>query len=173
MPLPPIELENIQVRINVIRFALMRILLEVQKLMEKKPRRELLYEQARLWLGRDVSPLDLVNDDLGCAESVSCVIAKVTPFPIITGTASLVEYLKKSTRFLPVYGNVQRGDIIISPTGSGNGRIRGHVGIFGENETIMSNDSLTGLWAQNFTTEKWFARYSVSGELKTYFFTLL
>src|SRR3954462_12894985 len=57
------------------------------------------------------------------------------------------------------------GDIVISPTGYGNGSMpNGHVGIIGDNGQIMSNNSATGLWDIHFTLASWKARYVDQGD---------
>ena len=173
MPPTPDELADIQKRLNLISFAVSRLTLAVQNFLRTKKRRDLLYGQARLFLGRDASPLDLVNDDLGCAESVSCIIAKVTQFPIITGTSSLNAYLARDPRFQNRNDDFAPGTVIVSPTGSGQAKIRGHVGIFGENETIMSASSIDGLWKQNFTLQTWRRYYEEAGGLETFYYTLI
>lgn len=123
------------------------------------PKRARLLAVARFALGTDASPLDIVNDELGCAESVSTLIGKVIPFPVITGTWTLNEYLDNDNRFVRIESQPEAGDIIISPTGSGNGRIRGHVGIIGEAGIVYSNNSATGLWDDLYTLTSWNDRY--------------
>ncbi len=134
--------------------------------------RELLHEYAKLYVGRDASPLDVASDDLGCAESVTSILRNVIPFPIIVGTATLFELLNNDERFFSSGILPTEGDIIISPTGSGNGSIRGHVGIVGEDERIYSNNSYTGNWEQNYIVESWRKRYEMNGGMPVFFFTL-
>ena len=167
------ELEEIQQKLNAIQYALSRITLQVQKLLKKRSRRELLYQHARAMIGREASPDDLASDELGCAESVSNIIRKVIKIPIVTGTWTLNDLLKLHLQFRRTDDPTRRGTIIISPTGTGNGSIRGHVGILGENGNIMSNSSATGLWTQNFTLEGWQRRYSLIGGLETHYYVPL
>ena len=104
---------------------------------------------------------------LGCAEAVSRVICQVFPdFGIYTGTAQLDAIFRIDTRFrkLSAGEEIQPGDIIISPTGSGNGKVaHGHTGIFVENKRIYSNDSATGKWIQNWTDLSWRAYFVGTG----------
>ena len=65
------------------------------------------------------------------------------------------------------------GNIVISPTGMGDGSIRGHVGIMGKNDVIMSNDSRTGKWMANYTIETWRERYSRKGKMPVYFYKVI
>lgn len=130
----------------------------------------LLYKDAILHLGKDASPVDLAADDLGCAESVTNIIHKVIPeVPIITGTYNLLEHLKNSSKFKQTVF-LRPGTIILCATGTGNGRIRGHTGILGEKAIIMSSDSATGLWLENFTYGSWYHKYATIGGFKVYLF---
>ncbi len=138
----------------------------------KKPRQEQLYDWAVLFLGWDASPLDIVNDDLGCAESVTGILSKVISFPIITGTWTLNEHLLHSQLFKSGNENSGRGTIIISPTGLGNGSIRGHVGILGDNKEIMAANSRNGLWSVHFNVRTWTMRYWKQGGFPIYYYTL-
>ena len=159
-------------RVKIIR-RLIKLLMQLIALKRKtKSRQHLLYERARLYIGRDASPLDLVNDDLGCAESVSQIISKIVPFPIITGTWTLNDRLAGDLKFQRVNENAGPGTIIISPTGTGNGKIRGHVGILGPDKTIMANDSALGLWRQSYTVESWRQRFQTMGGFPVYFYRL-
>lgn len=131
-----------------------------------------LYLAALEALGKDASPLDEAPDEYGCADSVSRIILKTFP-NIIKGsisTAELFKQLNTSPHFTKV-SQFRFGDIIISPTGMGTGGIaNGHVGICGEDETIMSNTSATGLWTSNYTIATWVARYRKLGGYPIYFF---
>lgn len=149
------------------------LLLQVQ-ILRKKLERELgLFKVAQASLGVDISPLDAVSDDLGCAESVSWIIRKViSDFPIITGTWTLNKKLSEDLRFERVY-YYHPGTIIISPTGSGNGKIPGHVGICGEGQDIMSADSFDGVFKLNFTQNTWRSRYGQLGGMPIYYYRLI
>jgi hypothetical protein len=86
-------------------------------------------------------------------------------FPIITGTWVLNDTLSKDARFKQVVlFDALPGDIIVSPTGYGNGTMpNGHTGVISDNNRIYSNDSATGKWLQNYTVQSWTARYKLSG----------
>lgn len=134
-----------------------------------------LYLQALKHLGTDASPNDVAPDELGCADSVSQILLKTFP-GIIKGSVSTRElnqqlnsskHFVRVTKFLP-------GDIIMSPTGSGNGGLRnGHVGIVGEEENIMSNSSATGKWENNYNLKSWVARYRVMGGYPIFFYRIV
>ena len=133
---------------------------------------ETIYQTALNYLGVDASPSDLVDDVVGCAESVTTILKKHINMPTITGTYSLLEYMNRSGNFarvdIPMVGN-----IVISPTGMGDGSIRGHVGIMGKNDVIMSNDSRTGKWMGNYTIKTWRERYSRKGKMPVYFYKVI
>lgn len=137
---------------------------------------EILYEVSVKSIGKEMSPQDLADDEVACVESLEGVIHKAFGFYVggktpILGTWSFLDALKKDERFEQV-DKGQRGDIILSPTGSGNGRIRGHCGILG-NYQIMSNNSFTSLWDTHFTHDTWYERYEVRGDLDVYFFRIV
>ncbi len=138
---------------------------------------ERLYEAAIAVLGTDASPKDLVNDDVGCAETVTNIIKKVIfYFPIITGTWTLQEELKKSKLFKEIF-KPEKGVIIICATATGNNTMPGHVGIIGEFNgaewNIMSNDSKTGKFLKNYTTSSWGIRYVQKGGFTNRYFKLI
>lgn len=131
-----------------------------------------LYATALSFLGTDASPKDEAPDDLACAESVSKVINTAFPNCIkgSVSTAELFNQLDNSKDFYRVL-EFKAGDVIISPTGKGNGKIpNGHVGIISEFEEIMSNSSATGTWEANFTIKSWVERYRTKGGYPIYSF---
>lgn len=136
------------------------------------PQGRQIFEKARSLLGTDVSPEDLAQDELGCAESVSTILAQYfPPFQVITGTYTLYLALKGAVEFVEVKSPLP-GDIVISPTGlGGKNKIKhGHTGIVGEYLTIMSNDSATGKWITNYTVDSWRKRYGSTGGYPVVFF---
>lgn len=129
-----------------------------------------LYQAVVLKIGQDASPYDRVDDDLGCAESASTIIHSVIPeFPILTGTYPLLEELQRSSKFQPTVF-LRPGTVIIAATGTGNGKIRGHVGFMGENHIIISNDSATGTMLENFTYGSFYRKYNAIGGMKVHLF---
>lgn len=133
--------------------------------------REKLYYAAKACLGRDASPNDIAPDEAGCAESVNDVHTYAFGFPIggDISTYRLYGALVKSRLFAPVTTPL-RGDVVISPTGYGNGSIPGHCGIYGDNDIIYSNDSATGLFSTKYSITDWRARYQQRGGIPVYFF---
>ena len=167
------EITAIQKRIGIIRLLIKKLILQLQQLTGNKSRRVSLYEHARLSLGRDASPLDIVNDDLGCAESVSNLISKVVNFPIITGTWTLNDRLSNDPRFFTAYEDSGPGTIIICATATGNGTIRGHVGILADNKNIMAASSYDGLWKQHYTIDTWKERWEKKGGFTTHYYKII
>lgn len=138
----------------------------------EKSNADKLYEVAKSQLGLDASPKDLAPDELGCAETVSNIIAKVIPnFAVVTGTWTLWDKLRTDKRFEYI-SNPEKGAVVISPTGKGNGTFPGHVGICEDNIVIMSNDSATGMFMRNFNVVNWEIRYKKKGGFPIYYFRL-
>lgn len=145
----------------------------IKKIMELETNSQKILKIAKTASGLDASPNDVVADELACAESVSNILRKILPdFPIITGTWTLMDYLSKNKLFKEVT-SPSAGTIIISATGTGNGKIRGHVGIFIEGGMIMSNDSRDGLFKANYTLESWNQRYLQLGGFPVRFFEMV
>lgn len=117
--------------------------------------------------GKDFTPDYPTSDEVSCALAVTTILNQVDPtIPIITGTWTLDDYLAKSSKFERVsepIGDPKAGDIVISPSGLGNGNFPGHVGIYIDKFNIMSNNSYTGLWEKNYTRESWRNRYYYKG----------
>jgi hypothetical protein len=118
-----------------------------------------LYQTALEFRGVDASPNDLAPDEFGCAETVEGVyhaaFGTYIGGRVLVSTTDLYKSLLISSRFTQA-SQPQAGAIIISPTGySSLGATHGHTGICGENGVIMSNDSRTGMFMENYTTDSW------------------
>jgi hypothetical protein len=141
--------------------------------------RNKLYDTAYEAIGKDVSPQDLAPDEYACCESMSKILQKAFPelnIGTILSTRDLYWYFINSASFQAVSDPLY-GDIVLSVTGAGNGRIsNGHVGVYGKNASydgsnwIMSNDSRTGEWTPNFTLKNWINYYEKRGGMQTHFF---
>lgn len=139
----------------------------------------LLYGGALAHLGQDASPNDLAPDELGCAESVNEIYKKVFGDYFYKGnqlsTYWMYKALKEDSRFVRV-ATPQAGTIVISPT---NAIQTGHVGIFGENNIIMSNNSfkdsngVIGIWDENYTKDSWTRYFEGRKKLPVYYFDLV
>lgn len=133
---------------------------------------EQLYQHAKSLLGKNLTLDDSIPWMVGCAQAVSYVLATLPipgiPKKGISGTALLLKYLRESKHFEQV-DTYEPGNIIINPTGFGNGKIRGHVGICGIYQ-IMSNNSETGLWDTQWTIARWTDYYEKYGGITTLYF---
>ena len=130
------------------------------------------YLGALTCLNTEASPNDLAPDELGCAETVNAIHKKVFGFEVggNLSTNRMYKALDKNPLFVRI-DNPSEGDIVISPTGYGNGRLsNGHVGIVSKDGMVMSNDSATGLFIENFTLDTWKARYRDIGGYPVAFF---
>lgn len=150
-------------------------ILKAKQHMPNPNNREVLYSFAKACIGQDISPKDQAPDELSCAESFSQVIRKAFPemkFPVLLSTRELNTHLQNSPSFElvtePLYG-----DVIISPTGSGNGKVaHGHVGIVGKT-WIMSADSRTSFWEANYQLASWKRYYEIKGGFPTLFYRVV
>ena len=139
-----------------------------------KENRVVLYETALGFIGVDASPNDMAPDELGCADTVCSILEAAFPnnagFPHVISTTQLYRSLQNS----PLYEMVTaplHGDIVISPTGYGNGSLaNGHVGIKGMGLNILSNSSASGDFISNFTMDSWRARYVTKGGFPMVFY---
>ena len=123
---------------------------------------------ARLSIGTDFSYL--VDNEIACSEALCRLIKGIdSRQEIITGTWTLMEYLRKNPRFTEIF-TPEKGCIILSPTGTGNGKIRGHVGIYQDKWTIHANSSESGKWGRTFSHGSWLTRYEKFGGISTLYF---
>lgn len=135
--------------------------------------RLILFATAVKALGTDASPHDVAPDEYGCAETVWDVLDSTglpNDIPFTVSTNQLYKGLLASKYFIKVDQPLE-GDILISPTGYGNGNLsNGHVGIIGQLPAIMSNSSATGKFEENYTLDTWKARYvDIGGYPMAYF----
>lgn len=133
-----------------------------------------LYITAVSCLGTDASSNDIAPDEFGCAETVNAIHKKAFGFEIggDISTYRMYPILCKSRFFIKV-DNPLEGDIIISPTGY---KLRyspmrnGHVGIVGREGVVMSNESSSGLFMENYTLYTWKVRFMDTGGYPIYYF---
>lgn len=105
--------------------------------------------------------------DVGCAEEVNAVMSVALGFQIGGGASTYLMYQalqdKKRFKKSPLTTLVG-GEIIISPSGYGNGNLKnGHVGTYVGNGEIMSNNSKTGRLEKTHTLDKWKEKYVIIG----------
>lgn len=131
-----------------------------------------LYNFAKSKLGKDIAPIE---NELACMEAVNMLFAGFIGFQIGGGLSTYLGYraLKTNKRFIQT-SNPQLGDVIISPSGYGNGKIKhGHIGIISDTGKIMSNNSETGLWDEHLTLEIWKRKYQKVGGFPIYYYRLI
>ena len=141
--------------------------------IKQKTNSDKLCDIAYKWYGKDPTPKDEVSDEVSCVFSLTTILREIVPdFPILSYTPDLLKQMMLDTRF-KVSKEFNEGNIVISVTNSGNGRIMGHTGIVGHNGKILSNNSETGLWLDKYDISMWIERYSRQGGLVLYIFELL
>lgn len=96
---------------------------------------------------------------VGCAQAVSKALKTLSNTLIppggISGTYTLLEWLKTHPTLFREVSEAAPGRIIISPTGYSTKRFpHGHVGIC-LTDRIASNNSFNGLWQDKFTHKMW------------------
>ena len=110
--------------------------------------REKLYQVAYSCLGKHMGLTSGIDKSVNCANALShvLILAGVNGLPQkgIPGTAELYGWLLRSKQFDKMAEPLP-GDILIYPTGYGNGSVRGHAFVVGKRNP-MSNNSNTGLW---------------------------
>lgn len=133
---------------------------------------ETLYMIATGLIGHHLTMDESVPWMVGCMEAVSFILDAfaVPGIPVtgFAGTAAGLAFILRSPRFMEV-NSYTVGAVIIAATGTGNGKIRGHVGICGKIQ-IMSNNSETGKWDTQWTIDRWLAYYTNYGGIKTRYF---
>lgn len=136
-----------------------------------------IYETAKSLIGVKLSGS---IPEFGCAITVNNIVQRALGRPIGGGYSTHLMYqcLRDSvTRFKEVpLSEALYGDIIISPTGYGNGDLpNGHVGIMCKNDPngILSNDSRTGELHQYFNLDKWIKFYAEHGGYPVLFYRAL
>lgn len=121
-------------------------------------------------LCKDVDLSFLASNEVGCAESVSRCLRELDEsiIPVTLGTYTLWQRMKKSNRFvqIPV---PYTGCVVVAATGTGNGSMRGHTGIY-DGRRIWNNNSYTGRWTDSYTIESFRNRYEAKGGMKVRFF---
>lgn len=139
---------------------------------------------AKEFLGQHLTLNPSVPPEVGCAEAVSTLLqrAGVSGIPA-TGFAStlmLYQWMRTNPQLFRGIAEPEPGAILISPTGMGNGHVRGHtgiVGVFGAQYPgdygICSNDSNSGLFLELWSVQKWQQYYAGYGALPMYYFRAL
>jgi hypothetical protein len=138
-----------------------------------KTNRERLIEISENYFNIDPTPNDEQPDDYACVHSLTTIIKKLYPdFPVMTYTPTFLTFLRGDKRFKETF-ELKEGNIIVSPTLSGNGTIVGHTGIIGKAGKIYSNATSSGMWMDKYDAVSWIDRYSRKGGLSLHIFEVL
>ena len=107
-------------------------------------------------IGKDLSPQE---NAFGCAETVCTLLALAFNDTWKTLSTKLMYEHFLISPYYSKESNSLAGDIVISPTGYGNGKIsNGHVGIVLNDELIASNNSYNSKLEVNYNLKSWKAR---------------
>lgn len=151
-----------------LRLQIIQLTLKILQLqMPPSNKKQVLYNVALACQGKDMAPHE---NEYGCAEAVNSVYLKAFGEPIGGGLSTwlMVKSLQDLKRFKRVL-EPSVGCVIISPSGYGK-LPNGHVGIVGENNTVMSNTSKNGLWQSNYTIDSWKQKYEKVGGFPVWYF---
>ena len=170
----PSIIQSLQDQLN----SILAILIQLKKtlMQEQTESRKKIYAKAKELLGTDVTPEDNVSDIYACVETVWTIVKEATGHSIggsiLVGTPKLYECLIKDELFKEVTEPLA-GDIILSVTGTGNGKLsNGHAGIIAF-YGILSNNSDNGLLQEKLSLQSWKAVYEDFAGFKTHFFRMI
>ena len=138
----------------------------------QKSVKDLLIEEAEKAIDKDITPNDEIPDKVSCVAQIVALLQKVMEFPDLTYTPDLLNFLKQDKRFKGTL-DLDIGNIMLNATGTGNGSVRGHVGIIWKNGRILANNSYTGKLDTYYTIDMWRDRFRIKGGMTTYVFSLL
>lgn len=113
--------------------------------------------------------------DVGCVDELNAVANLALGFQIGGGYSTYLLYqaLQDKKRFMEVSRPIG-GEIVVSPTGYGNGIIKnGHTGFYVGDNRIMSNDSRDGKLKKNYTLKSWRERFVTQGGFPMRFYRVL
>lgn len=136
---------------------------------------------AKANLGKHLTLNPNVSAEVGCAEAMSKIFYLAgldVPTLGIESTTAMLKWLKESFHFKEVE-LPEAGAVAIAATGSGNGLIRGHVGILGgfavqfpHDFGLLSNDSNSGLFLELWRLANFVKYYETYGGMKVRYFIL-
>ena len=144
------------------------------KILNMLLNRKTLLGVAESYLGKDASPNNQAVPELACAETITFLLKQVYPeTPIITGTYSLYDYLRKPTSNFIQLKEPVAGCIALAVTGMGKKGTNGHAWIVFEDGTWGSNNSYginKGKFTKNYTYQTAKKRYTDEQSMEIYFF---
>ena len=135
-----------------------------------KTNTEVLLEALPKWIGTDLSPDNVADKSVACAEGMSVGLHSLFPsFPKgVVSTKNLKKALDLSPLFKPTL-TPKAGAIVVSPRTE---TVNGHCGFFITDERIVSNDSKSGLMQDNYSWASWIKTFKDGRGLRTFLFEL-
>lgn len=123
---------------------------------------------ARLMDGLDLS--SIAPDEVGCQESVSRIDHELFGDDIVTGTWTGMQHYITSSKWREV-SMPEDGCTVIAATGTGNGTIRGHVGIY-DGKRVWSNTLVNGrgVWSNRISYQAFLDYYKRKGGMPVRYF---
>lgn len=166
----PSNIKNVQFNVQQVLNALLLRLPKPTIMNEQK-----LYNAAKAALGHHKTLNDSVAPEVGCAEAWSAVAkeggVQGIPTSGFAGTEQVWQFVRSNSQFEKI-DTPEPGATVISPTGHGNGSVRGHVGILAMYDLmyagdwgICSNDSNSGLFREQWSLKEWQKYYGDAGKL--------
>lgn len=132
---------------------------------------KIILEYIKANLGKD---LNNNYNELGCAQTVNNILKACLGYEAGGGpsTKAMYESLNTNQNFITVTTSEARaGDIILSPTGQGNGNVaHGHVGFLGDNGIVYSNNSAKDMLDDHITAEEWRNYFVRKGGYPVYYY---
>lgn len=158
------------------KIQILKKLVELYKQLIKLMQNKSWLDIVKSEIGNDFTPDNIVPDMVSCAFSLSTLLNRYdSRIPIIYGTHELNDFMAKHTELferVPDPVVIEAGDIVISPTGTGKLK-NGHTGVYIDNTRIVSNDSETGLWSQNWSRSSWHNYFYDYGQMPIKIYRLL
>lgn len=116
--------------------------------------------------------------DVGCVDEINSIANIVLGHEIGGGYSTYLLYYVLNgdkSRFREVTEEkLLGGELIISPSGHGNGKLKnGHCGFFIGNGRIASNDSADGKLKDNYSLASWRIRYVDGGGFPMKFYRII
>lgn len=140
-----------------------------------KSRREKLYEYSVSKIGAKLGLDKTVPVDRNCANAYTHLLKMfgVSGLPVlgIPGTATLKDWLDRSKEFEKV-STPAEGDTVLWVTGSGNGKISGHVFIAGKQKWMSNNSAKDRIWDDHWEPAKATEYYKGYGGMTPHYYRI-
>lgn len=135
------------------------------------------------WIGKRCTLNPQIPPDVSCAEAVSFLLKElgIEDGPTgIAGTAALLSWVESQPSLFKEVFEPEESALLISATGTGNGRVEGHTGFYGAfglqyflDWGIVSNNSQTGLLGEQWSWKEWTKNYTQAGGIPPRIFRIL